>query len=978
MFEQSVLVMIYALWYDLDTPLPPWIKRILCLSLRNLTYLHNHVTHQSTSSTSPLTVPLPFCTYVLIFLTLTPWITSRTLKAYIGITGRPAERRDEHQRTLSFDPRDPSSLLLLPYALFPTMSSAREAEAIAIARLSGLVTNQDRSLPAHLASPSLHTAYLNLARTSDRGPKRFRKPTDQPSPRLSRLRISPTLLAEFCLSPVDSLTPHPNPTATAPSPLTLPPPRPTCADPSPLIPDPLPLPTAVTPLPTSLFGPHFVACALSTLHSWSPPSSSPVSLSIVQSQMINSLLSALAAWGYHIRKRYILRIPHSYQVHLHRFFNYIHRQLQSSTNHIPILRPTSLSLLTTVWARTTLVCTRGLTPYRILHPVPTRLRPLITPTLELVLGKTPPTCKCNQVRRLADQFASSPPILTSDGHLIARLDLGIFRISARSPLPTQLDKDVIPAFTSEILASFGPLASPSLLPDTSLWLSRSPPTSPTPPGPQRFISVRKTYPHVVFSELDKDEARLSASCPAQYLLKLLELFIPPATRKFILLKTQVRTIKRDLVFCAQNDLHTDVFTLRTHLVQVCSRLKYLSRSIPYLPELDIPADLLLRNEELTWSPLFPPWLSIPVRHTIPVARITFKAKDLSRARPIVGCRHMFSKKLGRLLGRCIRTGMKVWSKKTDVHVCFTTSDVKEVLSLSWHTFRSLASCEKHTMDIENMFTNIRHDLVHTAFQAMKQALGESIYFVFLKDDLKVCTLTSRKPNPQLTRYLTWTDLSEILYLELSRAYFLVGDILILQKLGCGMGRPASPDLSCLVVFYLKYMATLKTSPVPDSISTSYMDDSFEINLASTPSWLTTVYTPILKDHGMNLKLESSSTDGTIQFMQYCIDFTQPTPTFYYKPRAKHRYIEYSTHTSPRYYTSLVMSLLCTLEQFCSNHAMFLIALKAFLLIWRQRRWPFKLIKYAFIWYLRKRHHSILKAYLPDYLDIWRNLDEESS
>ena len=182
-----------------------------------------------------------------------------------------------------------------------------------------------------------------------------------------------------------------------------------------------------------------------------------------------------------------------------------------------------------------------------------------------------------------------------------------------------------------------------------------------------------------------------------------------------------------------------------------------------------------------------------------------------------------------------------------------------------------------------------------------------------------------------------------------------------------------PPYCAPILLSTKYQAALTNSPVPYSMSTSYMDDSLEVGLRNTTSWLTEFYTPLLQAEGMNLKLESSDLKGAIQYMQYCIQTTAPMPTFSYYPRKKHRYIEYSLIPGPRYYTSLVMSLLCTLEMYSSDTSTFMKGLEVFLIIFHKRGWPKSLIKKGMIWYLRKRHHTIMREHLYLYLGIWHRI-----
>ena len=68
-----------------------------------------------------------------------------------------------------------------------------------------------------------------------------------------------------------------------------------------------------------------------------------------------------------------------------------------------------------------------------------------------------------------------------------------------------------------------------------------------------------------------------------------------------------------------------------------------------------------------------------------------------------------------------------------------------------------------------------------------------------------------------------------------------------------------------------------------------------------------------------------------------------------------------------------MSLLCSLEMYCSDTPNFMRGLTIFLAIFHKRGWPKALIKMGMIWYLRKRHHSIMREHLALYLEAWNKV-----
>jgi hypothetical protein len=288
-----------------------------------------------------------------------------------------------------------------------------------------------------------------------------------------------------------------------------------------------------------------------------------------------------------------------------------------------------------------------------------------------------------------------------------------------------------------------------------------------------------------------------------------------------------------------------------------------------------------------------------------------------------------------------------------------------------HTrFRKPWEMDYGAYDIENMFVKIPHGDTRRAFSAMRKHFGE--IFILIDREYRVYGHTTRRPDPTVTRFLSMEDLSEILDLELRISAFVFGSVVVRQLLGHGMGKQSSPSLASLTVFFMKFEATMQ-SPMTLSLSTSFMDDTFEAYYED--SWMKTVYQPLLENSGMSLKHEGWKENQRIQFMQFNIKCDSAFPDYTYKPRDKLRFVRWSTVYGERYFTNLVLSTCCAIDMYSSNFENFRTSLSDYMHIWAQRQWPKKLVKAGLLWFLTKRHAQRLRSWLPILLKMWKTASE---
>ena len=297
-------------------------------------------------------------------------------------------------------------------------------------------------------------------------------------------------------------------------------------------------------------------------------------------------------------------------------------------------------------------------------------------------------------------------------------------------------------------------------------------------------------------------------------------------------------------------------------------------------------------------------------------------------------------------------------------------DGTDWLSQVYKHFEEPWNVDWNCYDISDMFVKIPHADTVDAFKALQSHFKTEIFVIF-DDEFKVIGHQKRRPDPRLTKFISFSDMAVILTMELQMSAFMFGDVVVRQRLGHGMGKQSSPSLASLTVFFLKFKAWIQNSPTLYSLSTSFMDDTLEACLKK--SWMKDYYEPILKKSSMSLKHEGTRQANQIQFMQFLINCDSPFPDYQYKPRDKLRYVQWSPIYGPDYFVTLVMSTLCTLELFSSNSDNFMKSLTDYLTIWSQRQWPYRLVKRGMVWYLKSRQTRIMKDWLPVFLQLWKSV-----